>query len=268
MMLLPVRRLRVDDAGASLSSSSLMDFGYERFEPATYTRSQLTYPHQSGHKVVYGEREELVADLVDFSASDYASLRSFGAVDVEITMGLPGATATVVTFLSTRLELAYNVTEGVQKLKLTALQISTASGTVVPVTVADFGYGSGNPSGNRFSMALVDARVGMELIKLPYRNGEYMDVERVVGFKRSAELTVSPLSLQGERQGFGGSIEAWILSDHKFLRMYNFFGESEGVDSYREVVVVQEEVAEERIENLMIGRNLVLVVKDKYKQSV
>ena len=267
MQLLPVRQIRVDTADESFASGALLTFGYHQFEPGTYSKSQLKYIHQSGHSVPYGFREELVADLVDFSAADYAALLAFASVDVEITMGLPGATARVVTFLATRVQLEYNVAEGVQKLKLTAQQFSTVSGVVIPVTTADFGYGVENPQGNRFSLDLIECRVGLELLKLPFQNGMYSDFERPIGYKRTATVTVSPTSLQAERQGFGTSLEAWLLSDSKFFRAYNFFGESAGYDSYREVVLTQEELQEERLENLLSGRNVVLTVKDKYKQS-
>lgn len=267
MQLLPVRQIRVDTAGESFGSVDLQTFGYYQFEPGTYSKTQLKYMHQSGHSVPYGFREELVADLVDFTAAQYADLLAFGSVDVEITLGLPGETATVVTFLAARLQLDYNVTEGVQKLKLTAQQFSTAAGVVIPVTTADFGYGAGNPSGNRFSLDLIECRAGLELLKQPFRNGEYSDFERPIGHKRTATFTVAPIAVQAERQGFGASLEAWLMSDTKFFRAYNFFGESGGYDSYREVVLVQEELQEERLENLLSGRNVVLTVKDKYKQS-
>lgn len=268
MQLLPVRQIRIDTAGELFGSVDLLTFGYHQFEPATYSKTQLRFLHQSGHSLVYGFREELVADLVDFSATEYADMLACGSVDVEITMGLPGETASTVTFLAARLQLDYNVTEGVQKLKLTAQQFSTAAGMVIPVTTADFGFGAGNPSGNRFSLDLIESRTGLELLKQPFRNGVYTDQERPIGYKRTATVTIAPTSIQAERQGFGASLEAWLFSDTKFFRVYNFFGESGGYDSYREVVLVQEELQEERLENLLAGRNVVLPVKDKYKQSV
>ncbi|MCG8345537.1 MAG: hypothetical protein MI685_10345 [Chlorobiales bacterium] len=267
MQLLPVRQIRVDTAGESFGSVDLQAFGYHQFEPGTYSKTQLKYMHQSGHSVPYGFREELVADLVDFSAADYVALLAFGSVDVEITMGLPGETATVVTFLATRIQLDYNVTEGVQKLKLTAQQFSTAAGVVIPVTTADFGYGVENPQQNRFSLDLIECRGGIEVLKKPFRTGDLTGVERILGFKRKAAVTIAPTSAQVERQGFGTSLEAWLMSANKFFRAYNFFGETSGYDSYREVVLVQEELDEERLENLLAGKNVVLQMVDKYKHD-
>jgi hypothetical protein len=265
MNLLPVRKLRIDAAGQSFGSAAVQTFEYYYFEPATYTKAQLLYTHQSGHQVPYGTREEVVADLVAFTASQLSAMYAFGSVDVEITLGMPGETATVVTFLATRLVLNYNVTEGVQKLKLSALQISSASGVVMPVTVADFGYGLNNPEGIRFSLQIIEARPTMEVLAFPCRNGEHTDFERVVGYKRGVELTVSPASLQAVRLGFGSGLEAWVTSQYKYLRCWNFYGTTD--DAYREVVMVTENgLVEDRLDTLLIGRNIQLSVKDKYKQ--
>ncbi len=260
MTILPVRKIRIDTAGQSFASAALQTFEYYNFEPGTYTLSQLAYMHQSGHQIPYAKREELVADLVIFTASQYAALLAFGSVDVEITCGMPGETATVITFFATRLVLNYNITEGVQKLKITALQITTAGGTVIPVSQAVFGYGSGPTT---FSVDLVECRIGVQVISLPYRNVSYTDVERVIGKKRRATISIAPSALTA-RQGFGSSLEAWLMNSLKYLRTYNFHSESGGTEAFRQVVCLNsEEIVEERLDGLYAGRNIVIDVADK-----
>ncbi|MEI6846561.1 MAG: hypothetical protein WCK32_00755 [Chlorobiaceae bacterium] len=264
--LMPIRKIRIDTAGLSFSSSDLQTFESYQFEPATYTDSQLTYTHQSGHVVPYGEREEVIADLVRFTFVQMAALYAFSAVDVEFTFGLPGESASILTFLNTRLQLSYNVTEGVQKLKLTVQQFKTSTGNVIPETVVSFGCNDGNTY--RFDATIVECRVGFQVLKLPYRNGLYTDVERVHGFKRKATITIAPTELQ-LRDGFGILFEGWLTNEYKYVSAYNFYDDAGGYGSYRQVTCTNSaDLMEERIDSLLQGRNIVLEVVDKYKQSV
>ncbi len=264
MQLLPVLKIRVDTAGAGFVSGALKTFEYYHFEPATYTKSQLLYTHQTGNQIAYGYKEELVADIVIFTASQYAELLAFGSVDVEITLGLPGETATVKTFLATRLLVNYDVTEGVQKLKVSALQISTAAGVIIPVSQVVFGYGSTPTS---FTVDLIDCKVGMQTLKLPVRTGTFKDLERIHGYKRKATLVIAPSAITS-RQGFGSSLEAWILSETKYVRTYNFFSETGGYEAFRSVICTNEELIEERLDGIYIGRNLTIDVLDKERIAI
>lgn len=259
MMITPVSRIRIDAPGAGFESSTAMTFEWYKFEPGTYTRSELMYTHQSGHAIAYASREEVSFDLIDFTTSEYAALVALGSVDVEITLGLPGEVTRVVTFFSTRLSRNYNITEGVQRVKVTALQITGPSG-VIPVTQAVFRHGSATPV--EFTLDLVECRVGLNVIRLPYRNSAFTEFERIIGFKRSATVVLSPSVFNG-RQGFGSQLEGWILAAEKYIKTYNFFGETGDYNSFRQVVCTNSDsLIEERLDNIYPGRNLTLTVSD------
>jgi hypothetical protein len=265
MNLLPVRKLRIDTAtDTHFSSTNLQTFEYNQFEPGTYTKSQLTYAHQSGQLIPYATREEVSVDLIDFTAVQLNALYAGGIFDIEVTLGLPGETATVIYFYSVCLQLNYNITEGVQKLKLSATQFS-AGGSTLDSSNGNFGIATGmftSQITESFYLNVIDCRVGIKVMKLPYRNALYRDVERILGYKRTATITISPNSISVvNRQWATSEILRWLLAEYKFFGMYNFFDKQTDVPR-RVVCTNSTEILEDRLDSISAGRNFMIEVQD------
>ncbi|GEM_PF-3573684 len=269
-LLKPIRKVRIEQATGNklFDASEKQTFEYSQFEPGTYTKSPLTYMHQNGQVMPYAVREEVIVDLVEFTDTQLNLLFAWELIDVEVTLGFPDEASTMIYFYAVKPQLNLNITEGVQKLKFSVQQFATDNGDLTgEYYVAKFGYGTHlGAIDNIVEMPIIGCRVGLQVIKLPYRNGLYADIERIIGYKRTAVITLSPKAANSMGNGFNSAIETWLFAPYKNVWARNFFADTviNSTDVPRLVVCTNsEEIVEERLDNLYQGRNITIEVIDR-----
>jgi hypothetical protein len=145
-------------------------------------------------------------------------------------------------------------------IKVQAKRVQNRFGVAFDTTVATFGYGVGNAT--QFDVPILSSKITFDLIKNPFESElSRKSFERIRGFKRSAELQISPRQFEQIRNGFGGQFERFLLDEYKFIRTWNFYTDT-SITGFRQVSLLSQSLDEARVQDLYLTKSTSLQFQD------
>jgi hypothetical protein len=248
----------------TVTGQILARFEASAMSGVVYSARPLQTPAQTGNPTIIGREETLALDIYGAGLAAFYAIKNTHEVHVEQTLRMNGVLhVRHIRFASARRCEFVSDEEGREILSLLFCSVMDSRGESVRPSRLTISAGT-----QRVTAVCLSVEEALVYEQSPYQNPLTLRAyRRVRGYRRRFTVSLDPSI--SERMGFLTALESILLEESQFLNSTTIYAENGNSQSFREVVLLQNELEKRDLAGeFVLGRSVVLEFIDRDATTV